>query len=256
MSWCQPIPGLIKDLPGEGRGDGMAPVYPAAPASPFCSLVLQLLLHIIPDVRINDGGVLPLKDLALVPDTPRINGVGQNVMDMPPIKGTAAALSSARSNPLFSSKPHAVCHVAHRPHGAKLLIESVKRADGLCFWLKDLQGASVRLISHGNITSHPEALLLGGGDLVPNALGRHFSLKLRKAQEHVEGQPSHTGGSIEGLGNGDERGTGCIQLINDLSEVGKGAGQAIDLIDNNAIHPTFVNSKKKPLQGRALQCPT
>ena len=50
----------------------------------------------------------------------------------------------------------------------------------------------------------PNALRLGGCDLIADPLTDHLSLELGEGQEHVEGQPSHAGGRIERLGNRDE----------------------------------------------------
>ena len=50
----------------------------------------------------------------------------------------------------------------------------------------------------------PQALALGGGDLVPDALGGDLPFELGKRQQHVEGQPPHRGRRVELLRHGDE----------------------------------------------------
>ena len=57
--------------------------------------------------------------------------------------------------------------------------------------IHDVQGSLADPVAERHHPSHPDALLLGGGDLVPDALARDLALKLGKGQEHVEGQPPH-----------------------------------------------------------------
>jgi hypothetical protein len=56
----------------------------------------------------------------------------------------------------------------------------------------------------GHDPAHPQTRLLRCGDLVVNALAPDLALELGEGQQHVEGQPSHAGRRIEGLGDGDE----------------------------------------------------
>ena len=76
---------------------------------------------------------------------------------------------------------------------------------------------------------------LRGRDLVADALGGDLPLELGEGQEHVQGQPSHAGGGIEGLGDGHERDAVGVEQLDELGEVGERAGQAIDLVDHHHI---------------------
>ncbi len=53
------------------------------------------------------------------------------------------------------------------------------------------------VIAERHHATDPKALALGGGYLVPDALGGDLALELGKGQQDVEGQPSHRGGGIE-----------------------------------------------------------
>ena len=63
---------------------------------------------------------------------------------------------------------------------------------------------SVDIVAERRIAAHPDALLLGGGELVPDALAGDLALELGEGQQHIERQPTHRGGGVERLGDGDE----------------------------------------------------
>jgi hypothetical protein len=68
----------------------------------------------------------------------------------------------------------------------------------------------------------------------------------------VEGQPAHAGSGVEGLDHRHERGARRIQPIDDLGEVPKRAGQAIDLIDDDRVDLAGADVGEQPLKGRTL----
>ena len=68
-----------------------------------------------------------------------------------------------------------------------------------------------------------------------------LAFELGKRQQHIERQPAHGVGGVERLGDGHERGARRIQPIDDLSEVGERAGQAIDLVDHDRVDPPPVD---------------
>ncbi len=59
-------------------------------------------------------------------------------------------------------------------------------------------------IAERNRTSDPDALALGGRDLVPHPLPDKHPLELREGEQHVEGEPAHAAGRVERLGHGLE----------------------------------------------------
>ena len=77
MGWCQAIADLIEELAAQQRrpfGRRFAPR--------LCGTVPQLLLDPLPLPGVNDRGMLTLEDLALVTDSPGIDRVAQDLVDM------------------------------------------------------------------------------------------------------------------------------------------------------------------------------
>jgi hypothetical protein len=103
-----------------------------------------------------------------------------------------------------------------------------------------------------NHAAHPHSLLFRGGDLVPDALARNLPLELGEGQQHVEGQPSHAGRGVERLGHRDEEDAMGIELLDQLGEVGEGAGQPIDLVDDDHVDPSRRHVDEQLLQGRPV----
>ena len=89
----------------------------------------------------------------------------------------------------------------------------------------------------------------GGGDLVADALARDLALELGEGQQDVQGQPPHGRRGVEGLGDRDERHAVFIEKLDELGEIGEGAGQAIDLVDDDRVDPPGANGLHKGLQG-------
>jgi hypothetical protein len=95
--------------------------------------------------------------------------------------------------------------------------------------------------------------LLRGGDLVADALAGYLALELGEGQQHIEGQPSHRGRRVELLRDRHERHALGIEDLDDLGEVGKRAGQPVDLVDDHDIDLALADLGEKLLQGRPLQ---
>src|SRR3984957_9419360 len=92
-------------------------------------------------------------------------------------------------------------------------------------------------VTERNHASHPDALPLRGGDLVPDPLAGDLALELGKGQKYVQGQSSHAGRCVERLGDRDERHLMGVEQLDQLGEVGKRAGQSVDLVDNDHVDP-------------------
>ena len=60
-------------------------------AAPLCSRVLNL----VPRLRVDDSGMLPVIDLPLVPDPPGIDRVAENVMEMTAVERNATGHPTA-----------------------------------------------------------------------------------------------------------------------------------------------------------------
>ena len=62
---------------------------------------------------------------------------------------------------------------------------------------------------------------------VSNPLAGNFTLELGEREQHVESQPSHRGGRVEGLRHGDKRRTARIQAFDEFGEVAQRASQSM-----------------------------
>ena len=91
------------------------------------------------------------------------------------------------------------------------------------------------VIAERNDSSHPHAFAFRCRDLVADTFPRHLSAKLCKRQEHIQGQSSHGGGGIELLGDRHEANTLFVELFDDLGEVGEGAGESVNFINNYGV---------------------
>ncbi len=140
----------------------------------------------------------------------------------------------------------------HPAHVAVLEIKPEDGAHGLGFCLVDDQRAVVGLVAERHEAAHPHALLLRGGDLVPDALAGDLALELGEGQQHVERQPAHRGGGVELLGDRDEGDAVGVEHLDDLGEVGERAGQAVDLVDHHRIDLAGVDIGEQALQGGAF----
>jgi hypothetical protein len=94
--------------------------------------------------------------------------------------------------------------------------------------------------------------LLGGRNLVPNALARHFAFKLGKRQQDVQGQATHRACGIKLLGYGDEGYFASIEPFNDPGKICKGAGKTINFINNQGVYFAGINVFEHALQCRSV----
>ena len=76
-----------------------------------------------------------------------------------------------------------------------------------------------QIIAEWQSAAHPEALLLGCRDFVADAFSGDLALELGKGQDHVEGEPPHAGGRVEGLGDRNEADSVALEYLDDLREV-------------------------------------
>ena len=114
--------------------------------------------------------------------------------------------------------------------------------------LIDHQLTVAHVVAERRHAAHPHALLLGCGDLVAHALPDDLALELSKGQQDVQRQPSHAGGGVELLGDGDERHAAAVEDIDELGEVGQRARQAIDLVDHDHVDPARLDVGDQPFE--------
>jgi hypothetical protein len=63
--------------------------------------------------------------------------------------------------------------------------------------IMDKQFPLLHSVTEWHAAAHPHALLLGGGNLVPDTLAYHLALELGEGQKHIQGMPPHLGGGVE-----------------------------------------------------------
>src|SRR5260370_30922248 len=116
------------------------------------------------------------------------------------------------------------------------------------FRLIDYQTPIAPVIAERHDAAHPEPLLLGGGNLVADALAGHFALELSEGEQHIERQPPHRAGGIELLGHRHERHAVGVEDLDHLGEVGERAGQPVDLVYHHYIDQLVTNVVQQALQ--------
>src|SRR5262245_13678475 len=139
------------------------------------------------------------------------------------------------------------------PHGAQLQIEAKDGADRLCLLGHDFELFFEAAVAERNGSADPEALALRGRNLVAHPLADDLALKLRKREQNVEREPAHAGGGVEGLGDRHEGHAVLVEQLDQLGEVGEGAGETVDLIDHNDGDLAGPDNGQKLLQGRAVE---
>src|SRR6476620_10386725 len=90
-------------------------------------------------------------------------------------------------------------------------------------------------VAERNNATDPDSLLLRGRDLVADALACDLPLELREGEEDVERQPPHARRRVEALSDGNEGYALTVEEFNELSEVGEGTRQPVDLVDDDHI---------------------
>jgi hypothetical protein len=118
---------------------------------------------------------------------------------------------------------------------AKLEIALEDGSDPLGLGLIDRDLSVPGVIAEWCHAADPETFALGGRNLVPDPLGGDLALELGKRKQHVEGQSPHRGGGVELLGDRHEGHPMTVEQFDQLGKVGQGAGQTIDLVDDNDI---------------------
>ena len=111
------------------------------------SLAAQPSLQGIPSLRINDGGVLAIKDLSLMANATGIDRVCQDMVWLAARHDLAAPEIAIRSTPQFGAKSQSSGSLLNQAHGAPLFIEAIEREDCLCFGVVDTQGAAIGIVS-------------------------------------------------------------------------------------------------------------
>ena len=127
---------------------------------------------------------------------------------MPPGEGTSARTSSGTAD-ADGRRRRLFVESGLKPDDASDFEVPLEQAPGeLGLLFHNMERPVLYAIPQGNRASHPDALALGGGDLVADALARDLPLELREGQQHVQRQPPHAVRRIEGQSRLRETGRG------------------------------------------------
>ena len=201
---------------------------------------------------IDDGGLLAGQDLALEDHLADVEPVAKQMGERTAREGNAADGLSCLQGPHLGDDA-SFAQVRHQQvEAAKLEIAAEDGPDAVGLGFIDGDLSVLGVVAQRRHAADPKALALGGGDLVPDALGGDLALELGKRQQHVEGQPPHRGGGVELLGDRDEGHAVLIEQLDQLGEVGQRAGQAVDLVDDDDVDLAGSHILQQPLQGRAV----
>ena len=121
MTWGQAVAGFVKELARQQGSRGLS-----FRATGLLRPVYQHLLNLIPDRRVNDRGMLALKDLPFVPDAPGVDRVAQDVMDVSAIKGVPPETRPAPRTRRRDLRPRSFRTLFHDTNEAMFQIELIE----------------------------------------------------------------------------------------------------------------------------------
>jgi hypothetical protein len=101
------------------------------------AVLAQQRLHLLEDLRIHDGGVLPGVNLTLVAALAQVGDVGQQAVEAGAVEGTAAALAALTGLPALAHPAAARQLLHHRQERLVLQVELEDGADAGGLFLVD-----------------------------------------------------------------------------------------------------------------------
>ena len=241
----------IEEASGQrGYGDALL-----AGCGPSLDLAIKLRLHRLEEVCRDDRLVLSGIALVLVRDLAAIEPVAQEMEQGATAEGDPAADRAVLATGLLGADPSCRKIAFERMDRAEFEIPGEERADEdrlLVIDLENTRGGIRQVIAKREGAAHPEALLLRGRDLVADPFARDLALELGEGEQDVEGEPPHAGRGREGLRDRDEADGMALEDLDHAREVGEGAGEAVDLVDDDHIDPAGGDIRHEALQARAV----
>src|SRR5260221_2979710 len=153
------------------------------------ALVVELGLHRVKEMTIDDGGLLPGEDLALEGDLADIEPIAQKGGERTAGEWDPANLASGLERSHLGDDP-SLAKVGHQQvEAAKLQISPKDGPDPLGFLFHHNDLAVLGRVSERGYAPDPQPLALGGRDLVADALGGDFPLELGKRHQAIERHP-------------------------------------------------------------------
>ena len=148
-------------------------------------MLREQALDFVPGLMIDNRVMKPFMNLALVGQPAEVNRVRQDLVEVPSADQPAACHlapavgSNGQPDVLLvqnSIEPHDAADLEIAP-------KEVAHEGGMLF--DDMERPVLDPIAERHHAAHPDALLLRGGDLVPNAFASDFPLELGERQEDV-----------------------------------------------------------------------
>ncbi len=165
----------------------------------------------------------------------------------------APARFAGLERPALRDSP-ALCKVgAQRPNTTQLQVTLEDKADGLGLARIDDQLAVGHVIAEGRIAAHPDALLLGGRELVADTLAGDLTLELGERQQHVQGEAPMEVVVLNDCVTETKVTPLRSKHLHQPGKVHQRAAEPVDLVDYDHVDfPGFDVGKKLP-QGRSFQ---
>src|SRR6202045_4888862 len=157
----------------------------------------ELLLNGIPQWLIDDRRVLATMELALVNDLAEIGAVLQHQVECAARDRLAADEAPRSARPRLTLDPARFELRLQQADRTEFGIAAENQANGIRLAIDHDELVVLRSIPERRHATHPQPLLLRGGDLVADALADDLALELREGQQNVEGQAPHRGRRVE-----------------------------------------------------------
>jgi len=144
------------------------------------ALVVELGLHRVEEITIEDGGLLAGEDLALEGNLADVEPIAQKMAERAAGEWDAADRVPALERSHLGDNP-SLAQIGHQQvEAAKLQIPPKDDPDPLGFLFHHHDLAVLGRVSERDYAPDPQPLALGGSDLVADALGGDFPLELSK----------------------------------------------------------------------------
>jgi hypothetical protein len=185
------VAAVVEDTTGEDGGRALEP------NPPVDGVGGELGLHGLEQVTVEDRLVLPAMQLAPVSDFANVEPVLQQIGEGAHAEADAPHQSAVGTATLFGPDPAAIEVLDQGAHRAKRKIAGEYSADGLRLLGHHDELLVDAPIAERNRPPDPNALALGGRDLVAHPLADHLALELGEREQHIEGEPAHAARGVE-----------------------------------------------------------
>ena len=138
----------------------------------------RVCLDLVPKGSVNDRIVPARIGFPLVRDQSGVGRVGEHHIEIAPRERLAARHPALLRMADLGNDPARIAGPLQQPDGTLLQIKFEDRPNGLGFALVHGELAVPNIVAKRRRTPRPHALLPGGRDLVPDALGRDLALEL------------------------------------------------------------------------------